>query len=302
LILERPSSSSRHRSPYVSSRNRSNSAQLNTSDPYRESNASFSNTKPVWRPNGAHAPPSKPKSSSREASWKPTGIANKTKHIRALKPEYDVSTTEKRIIIDGTESEPIPQRKILPNRTKIRNGDSKLKKRIANAESKVKSAWEPTITGLSQSTTKEAKPPIPRLVQQQTTITTPPKIKSVPSEPATPIKKVVTAPPQLPTTNTNTDRSSLNDIPTKPIFESTPRNQSIVDENDDSAADLFGNESRTSEQSKKQELPRRPPQVEKITTEQPRKPSAELRTFCFILFLISIFYSLSSKINCSRTR
>jgi hypothetical protein len=280
---------------------------LNTSDPYRESNASFSNTKPVWRPNGAHAPPPKPKSSSREASWKPTGIANKTKHIRAfqptLKPEYDVPTTEKSIIIDATESEPIPQRKILPNRTKIRGGDPKLKKRIANAESKVKSAWEPTITGLSQSTTKEAKPPIPHLVQKQTTITTPPKIKSVPSEPATPIKKVVTAPPQPPTTNANTDRSSLNDIPTKPIFESTPRNQSIVDENDDSAADLFGNESRTSERSKKQELPHLPPQEEKITTpppEQPRKPSAELRTFCFIVFLISIFHSLSSKINCTR--
>jgi hypothetical protein len=120
---------------------------------------------------------------------------------------------------------------------------------------------------------KEPKPPIPYPVKKAT-VTTPPKskVKSVPSELAAVTKKVVTAPPQ-PATTTNTDRSSLNDVSRKPMFESTPRNQNFVDENDDSVNDLFENESQTSERLKKQESPRLPPRVEKMPPQQPRKPS-----------------------------
>jgi len=211
-----------------------------------------------------------------------------------LKSEYNVSTGK--YDIDGTESEPVSQRKTVSDRTKIRTSDPKLKKRIANTESKVKSAWEPSITGLTQSAVKEPKPPSPFPVKKITTSTpTKSKVKSVPSESTAPIKNVVTAPP----TTINTDRSSLNDEPSKPIFESTPRN-----ENNNSVEDLFENESHTSEQSKKEELPRQPPPpTEKTpTTEQPRKPATELRMFYFILKLIFIFDLFSSKNGCTRTR
>ncbi|CAF1135267.1 unnamed protein product [Adineta steineri] len=256
-IKERPSSNPHHISPYVSSRR-----------------LSSSNTRErIWQP------PSKIISERRPKYFELT-----------LKPEYD-TTTRKRMSIDGTESEPISQRKTSPSRFRIRNGDPKLKRRIANAESKVKSAWKPTVTGLSQRTTKETKPPTPQFVKQ-TTINTPPKSK-VKSVPSTPIKKVETAPsPPPPPITTTTGRHSPTDIPTEPIFESTPRNQSIVNKNDDSVMDLSDNESHISERSNKNELPHPPPpqtdktptppppQIDKIPTppppEQPRKPSVEL--------------------------
>jgi hypothetical protein len=96
----------------------------------------------------------------------------------------------------------------------------------------------------------------------------------------------------------NTGRSSLNNEPIKPVFESTPRN-----ENNDSVDDLFENELHTSEQSKKQELPHPPPPIEKTPTpQQPRKSATELRMFYFILKLIFIFNLFSSKNGCTRTR
>jgi hypothetical protein len=157
------------------------------------------------------------------------------------------------------ETEPVLQKKTIKNQTKISSANPKLKTRIANAESKVKTAWQST------TTVKEPKPPIPRPVQKTTTTTTiPPKttVKSVPSQPIVPVKKVVPAPP----TTTDTGRSSLNGIPTKPMFQSTPRNQSIVDGNDNSVADLFENESQISQRPKKQEIPHPPPQIEKTPT------------------------------------
>jgi hypothetical protein len=87
----------------------------------------------------------------------------------------------------------------------------------------------------------------------------------------------------------------LNDIPTKPIYESTPRNQSDAHEDENSVNDLFENESNTSEPSKKRELPRPPLRIEKTPTpQQSRKPSAELRMFDFISIFVFIFYLFSS--------
>jgi hypothetical protein len=99
----------------------------------------------------------------------------------------------------------------------------------------------------------------------------------------------------------------LNDAPTKLVFESTPRNQNHVHENDESVEDLFENESHTSEQSKKQELPRPSPPIEKTPTppslpQQPRKSATEIRIFYFILKLKFIFDLFSSKNNSTRTR
>jgi hypothetical protein len=217
-----------------------------------------------------------------------------------LRSEYDASTGKR--IIDGTESEPVTQQKTLSNRTKLRSGDPKLKKPITNGENNIKSAWEPTVSGLTRSTVKEPKPPVPHPVKKPTTTTTPPKseMKSVPSEPTTPIKKVITAPPQ-PSTTTNTDRNLLNNVPRKPMFESTPRNQSIADKSNDSVDNLFDNESPTPEQPKKQELPRPPPQVERKPTPPPppKVPTPERKgtidSFCLYEKQISVLSSSTTK-------
>ncbi|CAF1104961.1 unnamed protein product [Rotaria sordida] len=276
---ERPSSSSRYRSPSVTSGNRPDSAPFHVSDEYQESNASFSNTVPIRQQNGSikqskfidsHIPSSKSKSSRQETSRNSADVTHKRRHSRTydphnessssrtrkpiwhppsktisekspkyfeptLKSKYDVPTGKH--ITDGTESEPISQRKTLSDRTKIRNGDSNLKKHITNADSKVKSAWEPTVDGLSKSTVKEPKP----------------------------------------STTTNTDQNSLHNESIKPTTKPISKNQSIVDKNDDNVQDSSENESTTSERSKNQDSSRPPPRIEKPPTpQQPRKPSTEL--------------------------
>lgn len=232
---------------------------MNTSDQFHESNDSYSNTTPVWRSNGTNKRPKFIDSpSSKRHTWHPP-----SKNTSDRPPKYfEPNQSSGEHIIDEAESEPIPQRKASSDRVTIRSDDPKFKKRIANAESKVKSAWEPSVTSLTRSNVKDFKPPKS-------------KVKSDPSEPTAPTKKV----PPTPTTATNTGRSSINDVPSKPIFESTPRN-----ENDESADDLFEKESQTSEPSKKTELPRRPPPKEETlvtTPQQPIKPATEPRT-CFV--------------------
>jgi len=225
---------------------------------------------------GSHSPPSKPKPSQPEARWNPAGTKNKTKHFRAFDPgtkslpdkapepvwrptsktlpkkhhRYFEPTLKPELTasIKG-ETEPVLQKQATKTQKILPSADPKLKTRIANAESKVKSAWEPTLT---------AQEPKSRPVK---TAAIPPKtkVKSVPTQPFRPIKNTVSAPP----INADTGRSSLNDIPPKPLFQSTPRNQSIVDENDDLADDLFENESQISEQPKKPVISHPPPQIEK---------------------------------------
>jgi hypothetical protein len=130
---------------------------------------------------------------------------------------------------------------------------------------------------------KESKPPIPRPVKKQTTIPPKTKAQSIPSKTIVPsVKKAIPAP----SARTDTGRSSLNDVPTKPMFQSTPMNQSVVDENENSVNNLFGNDSEV-EHPKKQEIPHPPPRVEKT----PPKLRMNLILFLFIL----IFIFLASK-------
>ncbi|CAF3438336.1 unnamed protein product [Rotaria sp. Silwood1] len=276
---ERPSSSSRYQSPPVTSRNRPDSAPFYASDEHQESNASFSNTLPIRRPNSSikqsehidsRIPSSKSKSSLHETSRNSTDVMHKTKHIRtydphnessssrtrrpiwhpssktvsgkppkyfelSLKSEYDVPTGKR--IIDETESEPVSQRKTVSNRTKTRHEDSNLKKRNATVDNQVKSAWEPTVNGLSKSTVKEPKP----------------------------------------STTTNADQNSSHNESTKPMIEPTSKNQKTVDKHDESIQVSFENESTTSERSKNQDSSHPSPSIEKPPTPQPpRKPSTEL--------------------------
>ncbi len=255
----------------------------NAPNQLRQSTVSFYNTAPVWRPSGtikrrkfigSHAPPSKPKPPPSEATWNPAGIANKTKHFRAFdpvskslptKPEEPVwSPPSKNFSKKHTryfeptlkpelttpirnETAPVLKKQTIKTQSKIQGADPKLKTRIAKAESKVKSAWEPTTIAT------ESKPPIfPRPIKTVAT-TTQPKLKSAPSQPIVPVKKIVPTPP----VSTGTGRSSLNDVPIKPMFQSTPRNQSISE----NADDLFGSESK-----KKPDIPHPPPQIEKTPT------------------------------------
>lgn len=137
-ILERPSSSSRYQK-------RSGSALLYES----------SSTKPrerVWYP------------SSKSTSQRPS--------------KYFESTSNKHQARDETESETVSQRQRSSDRVQIRTSDPKQKRRNANAESKVKSAWEPTVTGLHQPTGSESRSGTP--VKQRTDVTpTNPKEKSI---------------------------------------------------------------------------------------------------------------------------
>ncbi|CAM4884049.1 unnamed protein product [Rotaria socialis] len=281
------------RSSSVNPRRRLDSAP----SPLRRSTTSFSNTAPAWRPSGSikrpkfvgsHAPPSLPRARVKEPLWNPSGTATKTKYIRAFDPaskppstnvsepagvwrpaskplsvkhpKYFEPTVKPELVTAiKKEKEPVLQRKkIKTDEVKIPNGNPVLKSRIAKAESKVKSAWEGTTT-----TTKEPKPPIPR-PSKTVTIAKPSKIKvkPAPSKPVVSSKNIV---PPL-ETNVDTGRSSLNNIPTKPLFQSTPKNQSITD---DGFADVFDNESQVLETPRKPDIPHQPPQVEKTPPNPP---------------------------------
>ncbi|CAF1278381.1 unnamed protein product [Rotaria magnacalcarata] len=265
--------------------------------PLRRSTTSFSNTAPAWRPSGSikrpkfvgsHAPPSRPRAGVKEPLWNPSGAATKTKYIRAFDPtskppptniseptgvwrpaskslsgkhpKYFEPTVKPELVTAiKKEKEPVLQRKkVKTDEVKIPNGNPVLKSRIAKAESKVKSAWEGTTT-----TTKEPRPPIPRLSKTVTTAK-PSKIKLKPA----PSKPVVSSENIVPPLEANVDtgRSSLNNIPTKPLFQSTPKNQSMID---DGFADVFDNKSQTSETSRKPDIPHQPPRVEKTPPKPP---------------------------------
>ena len=187
---------------------------------------------------GSNAPPSKPKPRRPEPTWNPAGTASKVKSFRAFDPTGIVEAKPHEPVwhppsVNRPPKPPkyfeptmkpelvVPIRKetttVLNKKPRVQSADPKLKTRIAKAESKVKSAWEqPTATTIVQ----KPKPPIaPGVVQK-------PKVKPAP------VKKFV-RPAPVPI---DTGRSSLKDVPTKPMFESTPRDQSLVDEDPD---DLF---------------------------------------------------------------
>ncbi|UJR08182.1 hypothetical protein I4U23_012455 [Adineta vaga] len=246
----------------------------------RCSASSFSVTAPVWRPNGSikhpkfmgsNAPPTQPKP-TREPAWKPGGVP-KTKPFRAFDPNSKVVPTqihepvwhppsleskrknpkyfEPTVKSEFTapirsKTEPIVWKKTTKQ---IPSGDPKLKTRIATAESKVKSAWE------NSAATIKPRPPIPRPVKPTPTnapITT--KVKSAPSRPISSVKKVV----PVPATNTDTGRSSIVDVPPQPLFQSTPRTQSVAE--DDLIEGVFGDDSKITV------LPKEPPESAIKTT------------------------------------
>ena len=220
-ILERPSSSTQHRSPYLNPHIRSDGRPVHGSTRSHQPNDSFSSNAHspkhddrIWHPPSRKIPHKPPK------HYEPT-----------LGPDHD-----------ETQSEPRSERKPLPDQTKIRTTNPKMKKRIADAESKIKSTWQPTVIGIPRSSGKESKPSTP-VPTKKTTTDTPrkPKEKPIVSEPTTPIKPVVTDPRPPP----DSDRSSLSDVPTKPQDHSTPKNQTDTNKNNDSVEDLFDSEPPT---------------------------------------------------------
>lgn len=276
FILERPRSSS------VKSRVRAESVP----NRLRQSATSFSRATPVWRPNGtikrpkfvgSNAPPSNPKV-THEPPWYPNSVVSKKTNFRALDPtskplpkksepvwrpsskvitqkppKYFEPTVKSETIetTKKTETEPVSKPKKLKNSSKVASINPELKERIAKAESKVKSAWGPA------SASQESKPPVPRPLKKAAEPVPPkPRVKTVSSKPTVPAKKVELAPP----TNIDTGRSSLANVPVKPMFQSTPKNQSFIDNDAD---DLFEKESQLSDDSKKEEIIHRPPQIEK---------------------------------------
>lgn len=191
-------------------------------------------SEPVWNPPGitvrkkpvrAFDPTSIPIPKTSEPVWNVSSKKPPTKPIKhfasTMKPEL-IAPVKK-------QTEHLKHKKVV-----IPHANPALKTRVANAESKVKSAWnEPTTT-----IPKPKPPPGPRPINRATT-TLPPKPKSAP--PAS-VKKPVSKPPIAPTkkptpipvsAKTDTGRSSLTDGPSKPMFESTPRNQSPIEDVDD---------------------------------------------------------------------
>ena len=286
LLSDRPPSSPLRRSLQIKPRIRRDSAP----NPLRHSTVSFASTAPVWRPNGSlkppkfigsNAPPTKPPPAPREDRWNPAGVAKTTKSFRAFDPRsisvrkpvepvwrpssmkvsekvpkyFEPSVKPELVEALRAESEVMRPQKIVKSRARIPGGDPQLRARIAQAESKVKSAWRDTGTGANPPVARERKPPMARPIQKST-VTLPPKSKTapVPSRPAAPIKKVLPRPAA--TAPVDTGRSSLNDIPTKPLFQSTPMNQSVVDEHEgDDVSDMFATESQLSERLKRRVVP-----------------------------------------------
>ncbi|CAF1171421.1 unnamed protein product [Rotaria sordida] len=223
---------------------------------------------PIWQPSSksvtdkpmkyfeptSKPPPPKP----HESVWRPSSKSSTDKP-----PKYFEPTIKPELIASiNRERAPVLPNKKIKTHKKIPSADRALKRRVAKAESKVKSAWDGT------APIKEPKPPIPRPVKKTTTTTTVPRkiqAKAVPSQSVVPDKKIVPEP----LTATDTGRSSLNNIPRKPMFQSTPKNQSIADDDEASVENLFENESQISESSKKQVIPHPPPQIEKTPTKLP---------------------------------
>ena len=282
FIVERPRSSS------VNSRFRRDNAPNNL----RHSSSAFSVTAPVWRPNGAvkHAkfvgsndPPSPPKPQPHERTWKPTNIASKTKPFRAFDPttkaaprktngpiwhppkkeraekplRYFEPTLKPEYTGPGwAQTEPIAPRTTTKAANKVSRTDPQLKARIANAESKVKSAWG------GGTATSKPRPPLPH---PTTTLPAKPKAKPTPSQRPKSVGKVVPAPAAA----VDTGRSSVAGVPTHPLGHSTPRDRSIVGKGDDDVIDdIFGDQSQISVLPKKPAIPTPPRPIEKTPPKQ----------------------------------
>ena len=133
-------------SPPVTSRKRPDSAALDASDQFYQSHDSFSDTPPVWRSNGS-ATTSRKERPAWQHSSKTVPRTSPKYFSPTIKPDQDSPT--RRRVIEQIESDATSQQKP-SDRAKVRTDDPKQRKRIQNAESKVKTTWQPTVTGLTQ--------------------------------------------------------------------------------------------------------------------------------------------------------
>jgi hypothetical protein len=294
----------RHRqSPFLPTRR---ARRDSSSQAARRPKFTFSSAGPEWRPTGSvkrskfigsNDPPSETRPPRPERTWNPAGSVNKTKPIRAFDPVRKPSLVKSQENLwkpsSKTASEKVPRyfeptlkpeltaplplapRKTMKNTKRVPSADPKIKTRIAQAESKVKSAWQPSAN--------DPKPPVARPTQRPaTTIPAKPLVKPVPRPPRAPVKKPVVTAPAI----ADTGRSSLNDVPTKPMFQSTPVNQSVVGDETD---DLFENESDISVQPTKPPVPSTPPPRTKVPTPPPGRVIRRLRLIVrLLLFSLSL--------------
>lgn len=249
MCLDRSPSGLRHPAPFLTSRSRHDHGRVYESEPFRESAVTFSRHSPAnshRRSNGNGAHHSPPKSARHPAPWDASGVKPPGKHILAFdsprepSPKADLVKRIRKHVTDGTESDQISQRRAHSDRPQIRQSDPKLKRRVAETESKVKSAWEPTVNGIKPETVREHRRPSSSQVKKPA-VRTPLKERTV-SEPTSPVQ---------PSTTANTGRSSVNDLRTNPISQSTPKEQST--------ADFFEGDSPAPDQAKKPEKPSPPP-------------------------------------------
>ena len=247
--LDRLPSSLRHPAPFLTSRSRHDHGRAYEPEQFREPAITFSRHSPAnshrrSNVNGAQHSPSK--SARHPAPWDASGVKPPSKHILAFdspresSPKADLVKRIRKHVTDGTESDQVSQRRAHSDRPQIRQSDPKLKRRVAETESKVKSAWEPTVNGIRPETDREHRRPSSSQVKKPT-MRTPPKERTL-SEPTSPVQ---------PSTRTNTDRSSVKHLPAKPVFQSPPKEPSTTD--------FFEGDSPIPDQAKKPEKPRSPP-------------------------------------------
>ncbi|CAF1174081.1 unnamed protein product [Didymodactylos carnosus] len=247
-----------------------------------------------------------------EPTWNPTSKTVTNKPVKYFDPRskprsvktYPTTMTK---FTGGSQSELVqPQYISSTNKNvpkpKVQGMDPKLKKRISSAESKVKSAWEPsaTQTGVVKPLGERKKIPEsedgsspskiqPRIKRQPPSVTakkTKPLDVDIGDEKRLPKPTMVNTRNKLiDTTNkptkdtrerTNTGWSSINDDPkalTKPIFQSTPINQSLVDQDlSDHEQDLLDNDTQTPKRNDVNVIPHSSIK-QKQKTNQPETPT-----------------------------
>lgn len=176
----------------------------------------------------------------------------------------DSQRSNKYLIRNETESEPISHRKPSSDRTKVRTDDPKIKKRIADAKSKVKTTWEPTVTSLREPTNDTT----PNL-----------NIKSIPSEPKTPTKTNRETTSKNETTNDDNDAGGGND-------KNNNKQNQTHSSNSTSLHDVQGLPSSSSS-SDNEETPlpitNKDANIDKNQTSEPNA-SNQQRTICHIIY------------------
>ena len=197
-------------------------------------------------------------------TWRPSSKAISSTTLKyfepSLKPELLTSTKK--------DVKPSLQRKQVKKQKRTTSADPKLKARIAKAESKVKSAWE---------TTTNVKSSIPRSIDQTSkSLPLKSKVKSRSSPPIVSTQKVE------PMTAIDTGRSTLNNVSEKPMFQSTPKDQSINNDVNGNVIDLFDHESEISAELQEQSI------VHALSQEE--KTAINRCIYSFVFFVSNSFH------------